>query len=124
MAVTGALVALWILLAPRSFYDDFPTGPGEWVSALPPFNEHLERDYGSAGLGLALLAALAAIWPERRLVQAASLALAVGGLPHFIFHALHTEALSTSDNIQTLTALALAVLVPLAILWLATRKEE
>jgi len=52
------VVAAWILLAPKGFYDNFPGGSSHWVSALPPYNEHLERDFGAAGLGLAVLAAL------------------------------------------------------------------
>ena len=67
LAFQSAYVAVWILLAPRGFYDTFPTGPAEWVSPLPPFNEHLLRDFGAAGLGLAVLAVLAAVWLERRL---------------------------------------------------------
>ena len=35
LALTTGFVSIWILIAPRSFYDDFPTGPAEWVSALP-----------------------------------------------------------------------------------------
>jgi len=40
---------VWILLAPQGFYDTFPSGPAEWVSPLPPYNEHLLRDFGAAG---------------------------------------------------------------------------
>ena len=81
LTVTIGVVSVWILLAPKGFYNDFPGGPAHWVSALPPYNEHLERDFGAAGLGLALLAGLAAFWMERRLVQAAAICLFAAGAP-------------------------------------------
>ena len=51
LTVTIGLVAVWILIAPKGFYDNFPGGGTHWVSALPPYNEHLERDFGAAGAG-------------------------------------------------------------------------
>jgi hypothetical protein len=123
MAVAVGLVAAWILIAPKHFYDEFP-GPSHWASALPPYNEHLIRDFGSAGLGLAVLAGLAAVWMERRLVQAAAIALFLGSLPHAIYHATTTESYSTADNIFSLAGLYLEVLLPLAVLYLATGRRQ
>jgi len=120
LTVTIGAVAVWILLAPRGFYDDFPGGSSHWVSALPPYNEHLERDFGAAGLGLAVLSALAALWMERRLVQAAAVALFVAGVPHLAYHATTTDHYSTGDNIASLAGLALDVVLPLAVLYLAS----
>jgi hypothetical protein len=124
LAVTIGVVAAWILIAPKGFYDTFPGGGTHWVSALPPYNEHLERDFGATGLGLAVLAALAATWMERRLVQATAIALFVAGLPHLAYHATTTEHYSTGDNIASLTGLALDVLLPLAILYLASDSAQ
>jgi len=118
-AVTIGAVSVWILIAPRAFYDDFPTGPSTWVSALPPFNEHLLRDFGAAGLGLAVLAALAVLWMHRRLVQAAAIAILVGSLPHLIYHLTTTGEYSTGDNIVSLTGLVLQTFLPVAVLFLA-----
>jgi hypothetical protein len=120
LAVTIGFVAAWILIAPRGFYNTFPGGGTHWVSALPPYNEHLERDFGATGLGLAVLAGLAAWWMDRRVIQAAAISLAVAGLPHFIYHLTTTEHYSTGDNIVSLTGLALDVLLPLAILYLVS----
>ena len=120
MAFAMGTVALYILIAPRTFYDDFP-GWAQWVSALPPYNEHLLRDFGSAGLGLAVLAALAGIWLNRRLVQAAAIALFVGNLPHTIYHFTTTESYSTSDNIASLGGLVLQCLLPLLVLYLTSQ---
>ncbi len=119
LAFQSAYVAVWILLAPRGFYDTFPTGPAEWVSPLPPFNEHLLRDFGAAGLGLAVLAVLAAVWLERRLVQATAIVFIVAALPHFAYHVTTTDRLSTADNLQSLTGLFLPVLVAGLVLWLS-----
>jgi hypothetical protein len=116
VAIVSAFVSVSILVAPRAFYDDFPLGSSEWVSVLPPYNEHLLRDYGSALLGLAVLAGAAAVLMERRLVQVALLALFAGGAPHLAYHLTTTEAYSTGDNILSLSALALQALLPLVLL--------
>ena len=41
LVVTIGWLAVWILAAPKGFYDTFPGGGTHWVSALPPYNEHL-----------------------------------------------------------------------------------
>jgi hypothetical protein len=124
LCVTIGLVALSILIAPRDFFDNFPAGPSAWVSALPPYNEHLIRDYGAAGLGLAVLAGLAALWMDRRLVQAAAISIFFGSLPHAIYHATTTEGHSTGDNIAIVSSLLLQSLLPLALLYLASGSRQ
>jgi hypothetical protein len=120
LTVAIGLLAAWILIAPKNFYDTFPGGGTHWVSALPPYNEHLERDFGAASLGLATLAALAAFWMERRVVQAAAITLFVAGLPHLAYHLTTTGHYSTGDNVASITGLALQALLPLLILYLAS----
>jgi hypothetical protein len=123
LAITGAYVAVWILIAPKNFYDNFPTGGGHWVDALPPYNEHLERDFGAAGLGLSVLAGLAAVWwRERRLVQATAIAFLCASTPHLVYHLTTTENYSTGDNVQSLIGLTLPVVISIALL-VATRRE-
>ncbi|MFL5908629.1 MAG: hypothetical protein ACJ75Z_13665 [Solirubrobacterales bacterium] len=122
LAVTIGFVAAWILIAPKGFYDSFPGGGTHWVSTLPPYNEHLERDFGAAGLGLAVLAALAAWWMDRRVIQAAAISILVAGVPHLAYHLTTTEHYSTGDNIGSLTGLALDVLLPLAVLYLVAKE--
>jgi hypothetical protein len=124
LAVTIGFVAVWILIAPKGFYDTFPGGGTHWVSALPPYNEHLERDFGATGLGLAVLAALAALWMDRRVIQAAAISLFVAGVPHFAYHLTTTGHYSTGDNITTLTGLALDFLLPLAVLYLVSDRVQ
>jgi hypothetical protein len=124
LTVGLGLVAIWILIAPKGFYDEFPGGSSHWVSALPPYNEHLERDFGAAGLGLAVLALLAAVWMERRVIQAAAISVLVAGAPHLAYHLTTTEHYSTGDNVASLTGLALDVLVPLALLYLVSDRAQ
>ena len=123
-AVTIGAVSLWILIAPRGFYDDFPVGASAWVSALPPFNEHLIRDFGSAGLGLAVLAGLAALWMDRRLVWAAAIAVLAGSLPHTIYHFTTTGSYGTGDNVASLGGLVVQTVIPLAILYMTRTSAE
>jgi hypothetical protein len=120
LVVTIGWLAVWILVAPKGFYDTFPGAGTHWVSALPPYNEHLERDFAAGALGLTVLAALSAWWMEKRLVQAAAISLFAAGLPHLIYHLGTTSHYSTGDNVASLFGLALDVLVPLAILYLAS----
>lgn len=120
LTVTIGFLAIWILIAPKGFYDNFPGGSVHWVSALPPYNEHLERDFGAASLGLALLTGLAAYWMERRVIQAAALCLLAAGIPHLAYHLTTTEHYSTGDNIASLIGLALDVALPLGILYLVS----
>jgi hypothetical protein len=124
VAISGALVSVWILAAPRHFYDNFPIGPSEWVLVLPPYNEHLLRDYGAATLGLTLLTVAAAVLMERRLVQVALLSLFAAGTPHLAYHLTTTEHYSTGDGVASLTALALQSLLPLALLALTVRPRR
>ncbi|MGH2956359.1 MAG: hypothetical protein ACRDL6_05120 [Solirubrobacterales bacterium] len=123
MTVAMGAVAVYILLAPRTFYDDFP-GWAQWVSALPPYNEHLLRDFGSAGLGLAVLAGVAAAWLDRRLVQAAAIALFAGTLPHTLYHFTTTGSYSTADNVLSLGGLVLQTVLPLLVLYLASGARQ
>ena len=120
LAITIGILAVWILVAPRNFYDNFPGAGAHWVSALPPYNEHLERDFGAASLGLALLAGLAAYWMDKRVIQAAAVTLLAAGLPHLIYHLTTTGHYSTGDNIASLIGLALDVVLPLGLLYLVS----
>ena len=121
-AVATMVLGVWALLAPRSFYGDFPGGGRSWISAVPPYNEHMVRDIGSLYLALALLLSAAAVLLERRLVIVALAAYLVNVVPHFIFHVTHMDV-STGDQVGQTVSLALAVLLPLALLPLARRVE-
>lgn len=121
VAASHAWVALWALLAPRSFHDEFPGGGREWVAPLGPYNEHMVRDVGATFTALVVLLVIAAIVLERRLVQAALVAWLLFAIPHFAYHLTTTDEYSTSDNIGSLGGLALQVVLPLVLLALSLR---
>ena len=124
VAATQVLVGLWALIAPRSFYDDFPGGGRNWISSLGPYDEHLVRDVGSSFTALVVLLVLAAAFLELRLVQAALAAWLVFSIPHLAYHLTTTEAYSAGDNVASLAGLALQVVLPLVLLVLTFRPAQ
>lgn len=126
LLVLGAgqgLIALFALAAPRSFYDNFPVPGAHWVSALPPFNEHLVRDYGASFLALSALALAAAWIAERRLAVVALAVWLVSAVPHLVFHLAHADAPSGAEGVASLVTLGFNALLPLVLLSLI-RKEH
>lgn len=121
LAAAQGLAGSVQLLAPRVFYDKFPTPEQSWVSVLPPYNEHLMRDVGAATLAYVLVLAVAAVSLERRLVATALAANLMFTVPHFVFHAMHLESLPTAHAVAQTIVLALAVVVPAALLVLSIR---
>jgi ABC-type spermidine/putrescine transport system permease subunit II len=121
LAIPSVIIAAWSLASPRGFYDNFPGLGRHWVSALPPFNEHLLRDFGAANVTIAIVLLGAAIFCERRLVQVAVVAFLLGTLPHFIYHLTTTDHYSTSDNIFSLGAFVVELLVAIGVWTLTVR---
>src|SRR5437764_2372097 len=121
LGLVQAMNGFWALLAPRSFYDDFPAGRGGWVSALPAYNEHLMRDVGGLFLGTAVILLAAAIWLERRLTLVALVSWLAFAVPHAIWHFFNLGPYSTGDAIGNVVTLALSVLGPGALLVLMLR---
>ncbi|WP_395575483.1 hypothetical protein [Streptomyces sp. BK79] len=113
LAGTQVVPALWILLLPELFWK-WP-----WVSHLPPYNEHLLRDFGGASAALAVVLCSAAAALERRLVITALVAYLVSSVAHLLFHAQHLEPLSAASGAGFMALLGVAVLLPAALLWLA-----
>jgi hypothetical protein len=117
LVLSQGSLALWALLAPRSFYDDFPGGGSSWVSPLGPYDEHLVRDIGALSLALTVVLLAAAIWPQQRLRLVAGLAYLAWSVPHLIFHLTADGVLSTGDRIASeagevlVSAIALALVV-------------
>jgi hypothetical protein len=106
---------LYALLAPRSFYDDFPLGRG-WVEALPAFNEHLVRDVGGLFIATAVVLLAAARTLDRRLVIVACASFLCFSVPHTIYHFLNLGPYDTFDVIANVTGLAATVLIPVWVL--------
>lgn len=109
LVVTDLVVGVWAGFLTRSFYDDFPGNGRVWVAVDGPFNEHLTRDVGTLYLGLAAIGIVALFSRSGILTGAFGLGSLVFSLPHFVYHLRHTDLLSTTDNILSLTGLGLAV---------------
>ncbi len=124
VAAAQAEVGIWGLLSPHGFFENFPGAGHHWVSTLGPYNEHLVRDYAAASLGLSALMLAAAIWFGAQLVLVAGVAFLVATLPHFAYHLTTTDSLSTADNIASLGAFALELMLVLAAMLIATRNRQ
>ena len=120
VALGAPLVALgaWAVLAPHSWYDDFPGGGRHWVSALGPYNEHLSTDVGAFFLAVGGLLIFAAVVLERRLIQAALGALLVFSIPHLVWHLGELGPYETLDVVLNVVSLSLLVVVPIVMLFL------
>lgn len=119
LGVPQALIGLWALFGPRSFYDGFPAGTDGWVNPLGPFNEHLIVDVGALFVGLGVLLTIAAIRLRRSLAMAAAISWLIFSVPHTAWHAANLDPLATGDAIANMVTLAWTVLGGAAILVLA-----
>jgi hypothetical protein len=99
------------LVAPKSFYEDFPLGRG-WVEAYPAYNDHLIYDYGAYTLGALVALVIAAIWLDRRVVQLATASWLVSATIHFVNHVVTVDRYSTGDAVANLSGLLLFVVIP------------
>ena len=79
--VPPALIGLWALLGPHSFYADFPAGTDGWVHVLGPFDEHLVTDVGALFVALGVVMAFAAMSLRRGTVVAAATGWLVFSVP-------------------------------------------
>jgi len=126
LAVFGAVQlvnGLWAVLAPRSFYEDFPFGRG-WVELLPPYSDHLLRDVGGLYLATAVVLLAAAISMTRATVLVACFSWLTFALPHAIYHAFHLEPYGAGDAIANAIVLAVAVLLPAWVLVAVARRPR
>lgn len=127
VAATTLGSGLWALPFPRSFYEDFPFPGRGWISTLGPYNEHLVRDYGALNLALGVLLVAAAVFLERRLLQASLVAWLAYAVPHCVFHLGQVHHFSPFDNLAQLGALGFVVLLPLVLflrMWPSKRAGE
>jgi heme/copper-type cytochrome/quinol oxidase subunit 4 len=124
LAVFQAIIGVWALFAPTSFYSSFPLPGHPWVSLLPPYNEHLVGDVGELSLALTVVLAAAAVIGQRLLSAVAVAAIAVYAVPHAIFHFLHLEGFPTSDAIAQTIGIAFQLLVIAAVALLLWRDRS
>jgi hypothetical protein len=116
LALVAIQIGVWAQFAPRSFYDDFPGLGRTWVSVDGPYNEHLVRDVGGLYLALSVLLVAAMITLSRTVIIAASVAVLVSGVPHFVYHVTNRDGLSSGDLAMSLGGLALFAALPVALL--------
>jgi hypothetical protein len=121
LALPTVQVGLWAVLAPRSFYDDFPGGGRQWVAPDGPYNEHFIRDFGGLNLALATILLVAAFHLTPTLVRTASVAALLFAVPHLTYHLFNLEVYETSDQIANAVTLSLAALGPVLVLALSPR---
>ena len=124
LGVGQGSAALFALFAPRSFFDDFPVGGADWVSSLPPYNEHLIRDYGASFLAIAALALIAAWIADRRLMQVALVVWVIAAVPHLVFHLAHSDAPGGGSGVADLVTLGLNAVLPLCLLFLIPKEAR
>jgi hypothetical protein len=111
LIVVAVEIGLWALLAPRSFYDDFPGLGRTWVSVDGPYNEHLVRDVGALNLALGALLIAAFVRLSRDLVVVSAIASLVWGVPHLVYHLFNRDGLESSDLVVSLGGLGFAAIV-------------
>jgi hypothetical protein len=123
LAVPNLALGAWAVLAPHSWYDDFPGGGRHWVSALGPYNEHLSTDVGAFFLAMGALLLFAGIVLDRLLIQAALGALLVFSVPHLIWHLGELGPYGTLDTVLNVISLSLLVVVPIILLLMLRRTK-
>ena len=102
-------VGLWALLAPRSFYDSFPSSSLHWVASDGPYNRHLISDVGSMYLALAALTIAALARPAT--ARLAGVVWLVFSVPHWLYHSAHLGLYGTRDQVLNEVALLAVVLL-------------
>jgi heme/copper-type cytochrome/quinol oxidase subunit 4 len=123
LAVLEVVIGVWALLAPMSFYRSFPLPGHDWVSLLPPYNEHLTRDVGELSLALTVVLVAAAVTGHWLLSVVAVIATAVYAVPHAVYHFLHMKGFPPTDAIAQTVGIALQLVVIAAVAWLLWRER-
>lgn len=112
LGISNGVVGAMARFDPRGFYDDFPFGR-EWVAPDGPYNEHLLTDFGAALLAIAAVSLIAAWRPTREVVVVAAVANIMLGALHFAYHLGTRDLYSTTDNVLSLGAIGLGVVLGL-----------
>ena len=117
-------LAIWPLVSPKGFYDNFPGGSYHWIDINGPYNEHFLRDFGALNAALVVVVAFA-IWKlAPSLVQAAGLAIAVYALPHAIYHLNHLDVYKSSEKVMAVAPLVLQFFSGVVIALLPSRSSR
>ena len=118
LAVPYVVAGAWAVVAPASWYENFPGRSPRVVSALPPFNEHLAADTGAGLLATGLMMLVAGAWLRRDATVVALVGYLAFSVPHAVFHVRRFgEDLSTVENVVNSGVLWLAVVLAAAVLF-------
>jgi hypothetical protein len=104
-------LGIWGIVAPHSLFRSYPGFGHHWIAELGTYNEHLVRDFAGTSFGFGVLLVCAAIWFTPRVVLIAGTAFLAATLPHFAYHVTTTESFSTADNVASLGAFVLEMVV-------------
>ena len=116
LAVNAAYVGVWALLAPESFFTNFPVPGHAWVTGT--YDEHLTRDVGGLYLSLFVVSAWAVVRGRDDALRVAGVAWLAFAFPHTVFHLAHVDDLAGLDrwgnavSVVAMTVLAVALVVP------------
>ena len=125
LTVTFLEVGFWASFASRNFYDSFPGLGRHWVAGHGPYNAHLTSDAGVGFLAVGAVLLLAAVWMERRIMQAALVAAVLHGLAHLLFHLREpNDALGWVDLVMSNGGLLLGTTLAAVLLVVVTRTPE
>lgn len=125
LTVTFLEVGLWATFAGRSFFNSFPGLGRRWVAGDGPYNAHLTSDAGVGFLAVGLVLLLAAVWMERRIMQAALAAAVLHGLGHLLFHLREpNDALGWVDQAMSNGGLVLGAALAATLLVVVARTPE
>ena len=116
LATYHLVLGVWALFLPRSFYDTFPAPGHAWVALLPPYNEHLLRDFGALNLAMVVVLGAATAGIERRLTFTALAAAITVEVPHMIFHTTHMQNFPLLDATVQTILLTVIMAIPIALL--------
>jgi hypothetical protein len=115
------VVATGAIIAPGSYWMGMSLVGGRGSVVVEPYNPHLVTDLGAALLAVAGFLLLAAVGLERRLVQAALVALLLQGLPHLGYHVSAVLADGFPNEIGSLLATTLSLELAIFLLVLSRR---
>ncbi len=123
LALSGVYVGVWAAGFPESFYRSFPGLHRTWVSVDGPYNEHLVRDVGSLYLGLATVAAGAALSRTRFPRVVAGAAWTVFSALHLLYHSAHLADHGPLDRVANVVVLVATLLAAVALMLPITSGE-
>ncbi len=121
-AVVGLGVGGWQLLAPESFWTDFPGLGRHWVSGDGAYNEHLLRDVGQGNVAIGVVAVIGLVSGSVWVARATGLAALVANLPHQLYHQTHLDRLpETLDRVLQTAVLSLVSIAAVVLTVVAFR---